>query len=386
VWWVLLLAVDSTPPALEIASGTDCPSATEVVRQIAALLPAGMTARVSGGAPVAGVDQAQIAIEDGARWVRLRGSGERWNHERSLPASLGCGQAARAAAVLIATWEFQGRGELPPLGTLDAMPGVVVELDRNVPPAATGPGAAGERSPTPTPTSIPTATARPAVTASAAPANGSATGAGTPAGEARAPTPPAPGAQPVGAGTTSAPLGGPEGGVDRPAPPPRRLGVGAGAGIGWAARQAVAGGALEVTFGPAVGLGLRLQGMITGRSSVALGSGQATWTRRSLGIGTSLTLRPRRVGAQVHADLLAARFAMAGQNFAANQKGVQAALGVAIGGRGLVALGAGDLWLDLTATAWPGSHQAAVQGSNILIELPAAEIGAALGVDFFLWP
>jgi hypothetical protein len=162
--------------------------------------------------------------------------------------------------------------------------------------------------------------------------------------------------------------------------------VGAGVGIGWAARQAVAGGALEVTFGPAVGLGLRLQGMITGRSSVALGSGQATWTRRSLGIGTSLTLRPRRVGAQVHADLLAARFAIAGQNFAANQKGVQAALGVAIGGRGLVALGAGDLWLDLTATAWPGSHQAAVQGSNILIELPAAEIGAALGVDFFLWP
>jgi hypothetical protein len=372
VWWVLLLAVDSTPPVLEIESATDCPSATEVVRQITALLPGGMTVRVASDAPAAGVDQAQIAVEDGARRVRLRGRDERLNHERSLPASLGCAEAARAAAVLIATWEFQGRGELPPPGTLDATPGVVLELDRTPPPAAAGAGAAGQASPTPTPTPTPTPAPAPA----------------RPAGEASAPGPaPAPGARPTtSSGQSAAPPGGPEGTLAPAAKPPRRLGVGAGVGLGWAARQVVAGGALEVTLGPAVGLGLRLQATTTGRSAVALGSGQVTWTRSSLGIGTSLTLRPGRAGAQVHADLLAARFNIAGEGFDVSQKGTQAALGVAVGGRALISLGASDLWLDLTATAWPGRHQAALQGSNTRLELPAAEIGAALGVDFFLWP
>lgn len=112
-------------PTLSIGSSSDCPAASAVATEIAPLLPAG--ARVATASSPGGRDddddrdagrgdtlRADIVDDGGRRWVQLSGGDGRLIDRRELPLSLGCQEAARAAAVLLAAWQFQGRSALPP--------------------------------------------------------------------------------------------------------------------------------------------------------------------------------------------------------------------------------------------------------------------------------
>ncbi len=360
VWLALLFAAN---PGLWLSSATDCPSAVQVVEQIAPLLPAGMTAAEASGTPAGNeADRGEVAIDRGNRWVRLRGHDQRINHERALPPSLSCAEAARTAAVLLAAWEFQGRAgtDAPdPIASLNAAPPVppgsddhpketVVEIVRGeAVPNKTDPPPAADKAPPAAVVTNAAVTPPPAARAArAAPA-----------------APPAPRAF-----------------------VPRRLGLGGGVSTAARTDRLVSSAAAEVIFGRATGIGLRLQAATTSRDSLAIGGGQATWTRSSVSLGSSVTLRRGHLGLQAHGDVLGALLTISGQDLAVNDKGTQAALGVAVGARGLIGLEAGDLWLDVTATTWPGRHQVLLRGATQGADLPAAELTAGVGVDFFVWP
>jgi hypothetical protein len=379
VWLALLLVAN---PVLLIASTSDCPRAGEVVAEIVPLLPAGMTAAETGGDQGEEIDRGEIALAGGLRWVRLRSHDERFNHERSIPRSLSCAQAARAAAVLLAAWEFQGRTELPAGGPPPplAPPPTAPPLPLAPPPTAPPPPLAPPpppppRDPNPTPVTPPRSPpegASPSTRDAALARNRSDR-------ELRPKT--------VDAEATAAAGPGPE---SRPSPPSararRRLGLGGAVSVASAVERFVAGAGAELVLGPPAGVGLRLQVATAGRYSAPLAAGRATWTRSSVGIGASLTGRRGHTGLQAHGDLLGTVFVIAGENFAVNERGTQVGIGAALGGRGIVSLGGGDLWLDLTLTTWPGQHQVILRGANQGRDLPALELGAGLGIDFFVWP
>jgi hypothetical protein len=347
VWLALLFAVN---PGLWIGSATDCPSAVQVLEQIAPLLPAGMTAAETSGTPAGNdADRGEVTIDQGDRWVRLRGHDQRINHERALPRSLSCAEAARTAAVLLAAWEFQGRA-----GT-DA-------LDAGVPlnaPPTSPPGSADH----PKETVVEIVRGEAVLNKIDAPP---AADKAPPAGVANAPIAPAP----------AAPR----------APVPRRLGLGGGVSMAAHVDRLVATAAAEIIFGPATGIGFRLEAATTSRDSLAIGGGHATWTRSSASLGSSVTRRRGSLGVQAHGDVLGALLAISGQDLPAVEKGTQAALGVAVGARGLIGFEGGDLWLDVTVTTWPGRHQVLLRGAAQQADLPAAELIAGVGVDFFVWP
>jgi hypothetical protein len=327
VWLALLFAAN---PGLVIGSATDCPSADDVVAQLAPLLPAGMAAAAKDDVVHAeDPDRGDVSVEQGQRWVRLHRHNEAVDHERAIPASLSCAEAARAAAVLIAAWEFQG--EAP------------IEL-----PNAPAPSKAQPPPPTTTTTTTP----------------------------ATAPHPPP--AQLATAGTSPA--------TAPPAPSARRLGFGGGVAAAAHTDRLVTEVAAEVLLGPAAGIGWRLRAASTSRDSLPIGGGRAAWTRSSVGVGSALTRRRGRLGLQVHGDVLGAILSISGEDLAMSESGTQAAFGVAVGGRGLVSLGPGDLWLDLTVTSWPGRHEVLLRGTDQGSDLPAAELWAGVGVDFFVWP
>jgi hypothetical protein len=77
---------------------------------------------------------------------------------------------------------------------------------------------------------------------------------------------------------------------------------------------------------------------------------------------------------------------ISGAGFNPDAKGTQLVGGGAVGGRGLVSLGGGDLWLDVTLTAWTGQHEVVLRDGTNARNLPSAELNAALGIDFYLWP
>ena len=370
VWLALLLAAD---PGLFIGSGTDCPSAIQVLAQIAPLLPAGMIAAEAGGASTSGEapdggDVAIVAIDQqGDRWVRLRGRDERFNHERALPSSLSCAEAARTAAVLLAAWEFQGRASTTP-------PSAAAAPDT----APATPAGSGEPAKV-TVVEIVRAGAAPAKTDPAAAAKPATPETATPAQAPKAPAaaiPPPPTAAIAAPARLAA------------SPPPQQRRVGLGGGVSAAARtdRLVAAAAAEVIYGPPTGIGWRLQAATTARDLLDIGGGHAVWTRSSLGLGSSVTLRRGHLGVQAHGDALAAILSISGQDLATNEQGTQAAFGVAVGARGLIGLEGGDLWLDVTATTWPGRHQVLLRGASQGADLPAAELAAGIGVDFFVWP
>jgi hypothetical protein len=256
VWLAVLLTAG---PGLLIGSGTDCPSAVQVLTQIAPLLPAGVTAAEARGTATSGEDTdrgdvagdvAMVAIDpQGDRWVRLRGHEQRFNHERTLPSSLSCGEAARTAAVLLAAWEFQGRAATtPPRADApaatpadpDAQAKVtVVEIvrDEATPPKAEPPKA-------------------------------------DPSPEAKSakPAPPETAAYALSTARPTAAIAAP---ALLAAPPQRRLGLGGGVSAAARTDRLVAGAAAEVIYGAATGIGWRLQAATTSRDVLAIGGGNA---------------------------------------------------------------------------------------------------------------
>jgi hypothetical protein len=367
-------------PVLVIGSATDCPGTAQILSQIVPLLPAGMTARETGAAGTDENDRGEVTLVAGMRWVRLRSQEERFNHERAIPSSLSCAEAAQAAAVLLAAWEFQGRAELPPLagspmGAPSPQPADATITPKRVPdaepsgPPASGPAPPRGREPLPDPAGP----VRPAVgAAGASPPSGPPATTVAVAPPARTtPLPTLVATEPAGAAATRA---------------PRRLGVGGGISGARAVDRFVVGATAEVVLGPPVGSGLRLQGGTASGYSVAIGTGRANWTRTTLGFGPSLTGRRGRLGFQAHGELVGAVLSISGAGFNPDAKGTQLVGGGAVGGRGLVSLGGGDLWLDVTLTAWTGQHEVVLRDGTNARNLPSAELNAALGIDFYLWP
>jgi hypothetical protein len=336
-----------TPDVL-IRSELGCPSATEIAAQMAPLLSHGVS--VDGGpgdAAWRGVDRADLSVENGRRWLRLRGSDGRLIQERALPDSLKCAESAKATAVLLATWEFQGR------------------VDRLPPPAP---------SVSPPPQAAPLLTPpAPAVTKVAVVAPDAALSS-RPRTEPPAPPPaPAPG-PPTQTQVTSSPQ------------LPRRLSVGAGVSVVSATGQLPISALVEVALGRPEGLGLRLLGAMLSQQSLDLGPGRARWQRSSVGVSGVLTGRHGPWGGQAHVDLVGALLSFSGDGFSVNQDGTQLAMGATFGARAIRTLGAADLWLDAGLTLWPGPHRVFLVHDPASRDLPAYEVGLGLGIDYFVWP
>lgn len=337
MWLALGLASLLANPDLIIRSSTNCPGAAAVVGEIAPLLPAGTTVAAERAAPGAStvgaagqaeVDRAEIFSGQGTRWLRVRTSAGQVTQPRELPASLTCEEAARAAALALAAWQFQGGVELPA--------------------APAEPPAAAPRSAPPREASLP-APASPVLVASSP-----------------RPVAPAPdAASPVGLW---------------------RLAIGGGFAAGRSANQFPTNAMLELAVGDLTGIGLRVHGARSSRYSLSLPPGRATWTRSSLGAGVTFTGRRGSWGGQAHADLIGAALDISGEGFAVDEDSRQFAAGGSLGGRVLRRLGPADLWVDLSFTAWPGRNQVFLRDAPGGLDLSSFELFLGVGADFFVWP
>jgi hypothetical protein len=110
VWFALILMAG---PNLTVHSAVSCPSAAAVIARLEPLLPAGAMVTQPSRGKRATAERAQLWIERGRVRLGLSGPDGRLLQSRDLPGNLGCGDAAEAAAVLLAAWYFQGRGDLP---------------------------------------------------------------------------------------------------------------------------------------------------------------------------------------------------------------------------------------------------------------------------------
>jgi len=338
MWLTLGLAFLLADPDLIIRSSTSCPGAAAVAKEATSLLPPGAKVGADGSAPdgakvddasqardaLEKVDRVEITSEMGKRWLRVRTSAGQVTAPRELPAALSCDEAARAAALLVAAWQFQGGAELPAEAPLPATPRPVT------PPRPARP--------------------IPAVSATSAPAPG----------------PPPPDGPP-------------------PAAEPLRWAVGGGFSAGRSANQYPVSALLEIAIGHPTGLGLRLHGTRSSRYSLSLAPGRATWTRSSLGVGVTFTGRRGPWGGLAHADLVGAALDISGEGFAVDERSRQYAAGGTLGGRVLRALGPADLWLDLSFSAWPGRNQVFLRDAPGSLDLSSFEVFLGLGTDFFVW-
>jgi hypothetical protein len=164
------------------------------------------------------------------------------------------------------------------------------------------------------------------------------------------------------------------------------LALGAGFAVGRAASQFALDALLELQFGRAEGIGLRLSAGRSSRYSLAVAPGRATWTRSSVGLGGILTGRSGPWGGQGHAELTGALLSIAGEGFAVNENSRQYALGGAFGGRIIRQAGTAELWLDLTLNVWPGRNQVYLRDAADSLDLSTFEVWLGLGADFFVWP
>jgi hypothetical protein len=396
VWW--LLALWTAGAEMVVRSDTACPSAAAVAAEIAPLLPAGAHVTVSsaagGGAPVA--DRAEVVSEHGRRYVRLRDSEGRVVRERALRARLDCDAAARAAAVLLATWEFQGQADLPEEHGGPPVPSASPSLGASPPapppsapsppspvlaPAATGASAAASPGPPsltapsgPTPASpspVPAATPSPS-TASAATTPSSAPASSSGSRASRAPVADAITASPA-AARSAPPWSGP-------------LAVGGGVSMSATEGSRPLGVLVEALWRGEAGAGVRAHLRASTGYAVPLADGTAAWSESLAGLGGTFTGRRGAWAAQAHADLVGARLAIVGQGFALNQRGSQLLAGVAAGARAVRAVGRARLWLDVTAMAWPGKHQVFLHGIDATRDLPGLELALTLGTNFFVRP
>jgi len=354
------LALTVGGPDLVIRSSSSCPSAPAVAAEIAPLLPAGVHVAVGTSDRVTEdeTDRVEVFDQHGSHWVRLTASDGRVNDERVLPVGLSCAQAARAVAVLVAAWQFQGRSDLPqapsPPITPPPAPPPVARATATTPPPER------KAAPPPSPVSPPSPVPPPA-----------------PAAQPETPRPAAPPPVAGDVAQTTAPT--------KPSSA-RRLSLGAGFAVGRAASQFPLDAMMELQLGPAEGVGLRLFATRSSRYSLAVATGRATWTRTSLGVGGVFTGRSGPWGGQGHAELVGALLSIAGEGFAVNEDSHQYALGGAIGGRVTRQAGPAELWLDLTLNVWPGRNQVYLRDAADSLDLSTFEVWLGLGADFLVWP
>jgi hypothetical protein len=376
MWSTLGLALLLASPDLIVRSSTSCPSAVAVVRELTPLLPPGATvatAEAAGGAATGTdraakeIDHADVSVGARTRWLRVRTSAGRISQGREIPASLTCDEAAKAAAVLLATWQFQGAASLPS----PSLPSVTPPPQPSPPAATTIAGTRPETNPA---------------------------GRSTSAGPS---PPPAAGGGGIvrgrDAASTERTRDAPPATMQRLSPPapaqaaavpdaPWRLAIGAGFSTGRAANQFPVNAMVEVLLGRPEGVGLRAQFVQSSRYSQNLATGRATWTRSSLGVGGAFTGRREAWGGQARVEVVGALLSISGTGFGVNEDSHQLALGGTVGGRVMRGFGPADLWLDLACTAWPGRNQVFLRDVPDSLDLSTFEVLLGLGADFFVWP
>jgi hypothetical protein len=128
LWLALVLMAG---PDLAVRSSLNCPSAAAVIARLESMLPAGASVVPERRGQRTTADRADLSIERGRVRLGLSGPDGQLRQSRYLPRNLSCGEAAEAAAVLLAAWCFQGRADLP-----DAQPEAPVAEPE---PAATPP-------------------------------------------------------------------------------------------------------------------------------------------------------------------------------------------------------------------------------------------------------
>jgi len=365
VWW-LLSALLLADPELVIRAADGCPGPSQIAAEIAPLLPARITVTVDPDAHPRGADSATVAIQDGRRWIRLQDADGRLIQQRPLAPFLSCSEAARAAAVLIAAWEFQGRADMssPP-----APPSSVPPTPR---PSPSVTASVAQPPPVPAPPAAapgPPAGLRPAMAAAPAALNAAST-----------PGPPAAG--PLRPIVTAAP-------APSPTPGPAStmlLAVGAGASLGVAGDSHPVGGVAELLVGLTDHLGLRLPISFSAGYAIAIGSGHATWTRVGAGVGGTVGARYSGWGWLLHGEVMGARLGISGgEGVPLPESGSQLILGVGIGARALLTTGRrAALWLDLSGSAWPGRHEVFILDTSESRPLPTLEVLGSVGLSYFV--
>lgn len=146
VWFALILMAG---PNLAVQSSVNCPSAAAVMARLEPLLPAGVMVVAESRGKGTTAERAQLSMERGRVRLGLSGPDGRLRHSRYLPGNLSCGDAAEAAAVLLAAWSFQGRGDLPDVQTAAPVPAPLpapaARLRENVSPGQPAPAPTGIR-------------------------------------------------------------------------------------------------------------------------------------------------------------------------------------------------------------------------------------------------
>jgi hypothetical protein len=147
-------------------------------------------------------------------------------------------------------------------------------------------------------------------------------------------------------------------------------------------------GMLELQAQPWVGIAWgRLAVEATGEKSLALGQGDARWSRLTLGTGAVFERGTGRIAAALRGDFLVSRISVQGDGFASNHQGTVWQAGADLGLRLQLSLSRrASLWLDFSALAWPG--QQVLSAGNVMStrSLPSLEGHFGLGGTFPLMP
>ncbi|HET6281760.1 MAG TPA: hypothetical protein VFH73_12360 [Polyangia bacterium] len=121
------------------------------------------------------------------------------------------------------------------------------------------------------------------------------------------------------------------------------------------------------------------------QETMALGQGQATWSRLTLGGGGLVDLGRGRITTALRGGMLVSRFSARGSGFDPNQHGTGWQLGVDVGARlSLRRWEKANVWLELAAVAWPGQQTFSAENVSQNRFLPALEGHLALGGGFLL--
>ena len=118
-------------------------------------------------------------------------------------------------------------------------------------------------------------------------------------------------------------------------------------------------------------------------------SGAASWSRVTLALGPSLTLRGKsRVRAALHAQLLAALLHVRGVGLVAPGSDTTAELGVSGGARlEVVTSDTSAIWLGLDVLGWPGQQSLIIEdGTGTSARLSRLELVGGLGVSLGRFP
>ena len=147
-------------------------------------------------------------------------------------------------------------------------------------------------------------------------------------------------------------------------------------------------GMLELQAQPGVGSAWgRLAVEATSEKSLALGQGDAKWSRLTLGTGVVFELGTGQVATALRGDFLVSRVSVQGAGFASNHQGTVWQAGADLGLRLQLSLSRrASVWLDFSALVWPG--QQVLSAGNVMNtrSLPALEGHFGLGGTFSLMP